>query len=153
MANLLWEQILSPNSPLQPSTQPLSGNTSWPTGLHPTSSPLPLSAPRPSPLALFPELTVQESCLFFSVSHHLDAVFLYPRVHQRALLTHALSSRSFWVRFSLLSVIRTSPQTCSFLGSICVLIYAWSSVSTNWKHSDSCKQMAWLFFFFFKQSF
>ena len=152
MANLLWEQILSPNSPLQPSTQPLSGNTSWPSGLHPTSSPQPLSAPPSSPLALSPEPAVQESCLSFSVSHHWGAVFLYPRVHQHALLTHALSARSFWVHFSLPSVRRMSPQTGSFLGrhmcvDICMVLSEYQ-LESRW-----LLQTNGLTFFFLNKAF
>lgn len=66
MANLLWEQIPSPDSSLQPSTPPHSGNSLEPAGLLSASSPQPQCTPQASPLAGLREPTAQETSLFSS---------------------------------------------------------------------------------------
>lgn len=79
-------------APSSPGTPPHSGNASVPTRLHPACFPQAHSAPRASPLAplLNSLCRSHPSSPLLSVSHHLYAAALYPRVHQPPLLTHEL---------------------------------------------------------------
>lgn len=101
MANLLWEQILSPNSPLQPG-HPTS---LWERFMANWAAPCFLSSgsfcsPGPPSGTFSQTHWAGALSLFLDVPHPFCAVFLYPRVHQHALTFNSLPEAS-WVTLSL----------------------------------------------------